>query len=255
MYLNRNYRQVIIDSIVKSPLSDKKEYRYSDLGFILMQQYVEQLTGKSLDEFVDEQFYKPLGLPTLTFHPRDKFSMKRIMPTENDTIFRHQLVWGDVHDPAAAMLGGVAGHAGLFGTANDMAVLMQMLLQKGSTGGVQFIKPETVDLFAKRQFAGNRRGLGFDKPQLIPSEAGPACEEASANSFGHTGFTGTYIWADPDAELIIVFLSNRVNPDAEPNKLVQLGIRTQIQKTLYQALNKNLKPGQQIMRKPVSNSE
>ena len=255
MYLNRNYRQVIFDTIIKSPLSDKKEYRYSDLGFILMQQYVEQLTGKSLDEFGDEQFYKPLGLPTLTFHPRDKFSLKRIMPTENDTIFRHQLVWGDVHDPAAAMLGGVGGHAGLFGTANDMAVLMQMLLQKGSYGGVQFIKPETVDLFTKRQFAGNRRGLGFDKPQLIPTEAGPACEEASANSFGHTGFTGTYIWTDPDSELIIVFLSNRVNPDAEPNKLVQLGIRTQIQKTLYQALNKNLKPGQQMMRKPVSNSD
>ena len=127
-----------------------------------------------------------------------------------------------------------------------------MLVQDGSYGGRQYFKPETVTLFTKRQFKGNRRGLGFDKPQLSPSEAGPACEEASANSFGHTGFTGTYVWADPDIDLLIVFLSNRVNPDAEPNKLVQLGTRTQIQQTLYRALNKNLKPGQQIVRKPVA---
>jgi len=255
LYLRKDYRQIMFDSIVNSPVSDKKEYRYSDLGFILMQQYVEQVTGESLNQYIEEQFYKPLGLPTLTFHPRDKFPLSHIIPTENDTIFRHQLIQGDVHDPAAAMLGGVAGHAGLFGTSNDMAVLMQMLLQDGSYGGRQFIKPETVALFTKRQFKGNRRGLGFDKPQLIPTEPGPACEEASANSFGHTGFTGTYIWADPDNDLIIVFLSNRVNPDAEPNKLAQLGIRTQIQQALYKALNKNLKPDQQLKRKPVVSSE
>jgi len=255
MYLRKDYRQVILDSIISSPISEKKEYRYSDLGFILMQQFVEQVTGKSLDQYVDEEFYKPLGLNTLTFRPLTKFPLSRIMPTENDTVFRHQLVWGEVHDPAAAMLGGIAGHAGLFGTSNDMAVLMQMLLQGGSYGGMQFIKPETVALFTKRQFEGNRRGLGFDKPQLIPSEPGPACEEATADSFGHTGFTGTYIWADPDNDLLIVFLSNRVNPDAESNKLIQLGIRTNIQKTLYQALNKNLKPGKQLLRLPVNSEE
>jgi CubicO group peptidase (beta-lactamase class C family) len=255
LYLRKDYKQAILDSIIRSPLSEKKEYRYSDLGFILMQQLVEKVTGKSLDQYVDEQFYKPLGLNTLTYHPRDKFPLIRIMPTENDTLFRHQLVLGDVHDQAAAMLGGVAGHAGLFGTSNDMAVILQMLVQKGTYGGRQYFKPETVDLFTKRQFKGNRRGLGFDKPQLIPSEPGPACEEASANSYGHTGFTGTYIWADPDNDLIIVFLSNRVNPDAEPNKLVQLGTRTQIQQTLYRALNKNLKPGQQMLRKPVNSTE
>jgi len=255
MYLRKYYRQRILDSIVNSPLTDKKEYKYSDLGFLLMQQFVEQLTGKSLDRYMDEEFYKPLGLTTLTFHPHDKFPLIRIMPTENDTLFRHQLVQGDVHDQAAALLGGVAGHAGLFSTANDMAVLLQMLIQNGSYGGRQFIKPETVTLFTKRQFKGNRRGLGFDKPQLFPSEPGPASEEASANSFGHTGFTGTYLWADPDNDLIIVFLSNRVNPDAEPNRLVQLGTRTQIQETLYRALNKNLKPGQQLKRKPVNTTE
>jgi CubicO group peptidase (beta-lactamase class C family) len=255
IYLRKDYRQKIIDSIVNSPLSDKKEYKYSDLGFILMQQYVETLSGKSLDQFVDEQFYRPLGLHTLTFHPREKFPLGRLMPTENDTLFRHQLVQGDVHDPAAALLGGVAGHAGLFGTSNDMAVLMQMLLQHGTYGGKQYLKPETVALFTHRQFKGNRRGLGFDKPQLFPAEPGPACVEASANSYGHTGFTGTYIWADPDIDMVIVFLSNRVNPDAEPNRLVQLGTRTLIQETLYQALNKNLQPSQQLKRKPVNTTE
>lgn len=255
MYLRKDYRQVILDSIIRSPLSEKKEYKYSDLGFILMQQFVEQVTGKSLDEYVSEKFYKPLGLRTLTFHPRDKFPLSRIIPTENDTLFRHQLLQGDVHDQAAALLGGEAGHAGLFGTSNDMAVLLQMLLQDGSYGSRQYIKPETVTLFTKQQFKGNRRGLGFDKPQLVRSEPGPACEEASANSFGHTGFTGTYIWADPDNDLLIVFLSNRVNPDAEPNKLVQLGTRTEIQETLYRALNKNLNSGQQLKRKPVNSAE
>jgi len=255
MYLKKEYRQLILDSIIRSPLSEKKEYKYSDLGFILMQQFVEQVTGKSLDQYMEEQFYKPVGLKSLTYHPCEKFPLSRIIPTENDTLFRHQLVQGDVHDQAAAMLGGVAGHAGLFGTSNDMAVILQLLIQEGSYGGRQYIKSETVHLFTKRQFKGNRRGLGFDKPQLMPSEPGPACEEASANSFGHTGFTGTYIWADPDNDLIIVFLSNRINPDTEPNKLVQLGTRTLIQQTLYRALNKNLKPGQQMQRKPVNTTE
>jgi len=255
MYLRKDYRQRVLDSIINSPLSTKKEYKYSDLGFLLMQQFVEQVTGQSLDRYVNDEFYKPLGLQTLTFHPRDKFPLSRIMPTENDTLFRHQLIQGDVHDQAAAILGGVAGHAGLFGTSNDMAVLLQMLIQNGSYGGRQYIKPETVALFTKRQFKANRRGLGFDKPQLIPSEPGPACEEASSNSYGHTGFTGAYIWADPDNDLIIVFLSNRVNPDAEPNRLVQLGTRTQIQETLYRALNKNLKPGQQLKRRTVNITE
>jgi beta-glucosidase-like glycosyl hydrolase/CubicO group peptidase (beta-lactamase class C family) len=251
MYLHKNYHQAILDSIINSPLSGKNEYRYSDLGFILMQQYVEKITGKSLDEYVDDEFYKPLGLHKLTFQPLKKIPLNRIMPTENDTLFRHQLLQGNVHDPAAAMFGGVAGHAGLFGNANDMAVLLQMLIQDGSYAGHQYIKPETVALFTKRQFKENRRGLGFDKPQLKPTEPGPACEEAPANSFGHTGFTGTYIWADPDNDLSIVFLSNRVNPNAEPNKLAQMGIRTQIQKTIYQALKFNSGEKQQKMEKAV----
>ncbi len=252
LYMRKDYRQVMFDSIIKSPVSDKKEYLYSDLDFIFMQQFVEKVTGKSLDEYVTQEFYKPLGLNSLTFRPRDRFPLSRIAPTENDTIFRHQVVQGDVHDPAAAMFGGVAGHAGLFGTSNDLAVVMQMLVQGGKYGDRQFIKPETVTLFTSTQFEGNRRGLGFDKPQLNRNEPGPACREASVNSYGHTGFTGTYIWADPDIDMVIVFLTNRVNPDAEPNKLVQLNIRTDIQQSLYRALIKNQKEGQQIQKKPVN---
>ncbi len=252
LYMRKDYHRVMYDSIIKSPVSDKKEYLYSDLDFIFMQQFVEKVTGKSLDEYVTQEFYKPLGLNSLTFRPRDKFPLSRIAPTENDTIFRHQVVQGDVHDPAAAMFGGVAGHAGLFGTSNDLAVLMQMLVQGGKYGDRQFIKPETVTLFTKTQFEGNRRGLGFDKPQLNRNEPGPACREASVNCYGHTGFTGTYIWTDPDIDLVIVFLTNRVNPDAEPNKLVQLNIRTDIQQSLYRALIKNQKEAQQIQKKPVN---
>lgn len=255
MYLKQGYWQKILDTIVNSPVSEKKEYLYSDLGFILMQQFVETISGKSLDEFMYENFYKPLGLNTLTYHPRDRFPLSRIMPTENDTIFRHQLLQGDVHDPAAAMMGGVAGHAGLFGTANDLAVIFQLLLQNGNYGGVQYFEPATVDLFTSRQFKGNRRGLGFDKPQLLPSDPGPACKDATEVSFGHTGFTGTYVWADPAMDLIFVFLSNRVNPDAAVNKLAELGIRTSIQQVLYDALNKNRQNGQQYSRKPVTNME
>jgi len=246
LYIRKCYKQAILDSIIKSPLSEKKEYKYSDLGFILLQQYIEKVTGKTLDEYMNDQFYKPLGLNSLTYHPLDKFPLNRIMPTENDTIFRHRLIHGDVHDQAAAMLGGVGGHAGLFGTSKDMAVLMQMLIEGGSYAGKQYLKPETVTLFTQRAFANNRRGLGFDKPQLIPTDPGPACEEAPASSYGHTGFTGTYIWADPDNEMIIVFLSNRVNPNTEPNKLVQLGIRTSIQQILYKAIHKKGNSIQQI---------
>lgn len=255
MYLRKDYHQIILDSIINSPISEKKEYKYSDLGFLLMQQFVEQVTGKSIDEYVTEKLYKPMGLHTMTYHPREKFPISRIMPTENDTTFRHQVVRGDVHDQASALLGGVAGHAGLFSTANDLAVIVQMLIQDGKYGGKQYIKPETVALFTSRQFKGNRRGLGFDKPQIIPTEAGPACEEASVNSYGHTGFTGTYFWADPDNDLVIVFFTNRVNPVAEPNKLVQMGIRTQIQQALYQALKRNMKTVQQIEKKPVNSTE
>ncbi len=236
MFMRNEYKQRIMDIIINSPVNPKKGYEYSDLSMILMQQVVEKITGKPLNIYVDEEFYKPMGLYTLTFKPLEKFPKYKVIPTENDMYFRHQLVQGYVHDQGAAMFGGVAGHAGLFGTANDLAVIMQMLLQKGNYGGVQYIKPETVDLFTSAQYPNNRRGLGFDKRQPN-SDGGPTCEAASMQSFGHTGFTGTYAWADPKNNLIFIFLSNRVYPSAATNKLAKMGIRTKVHQLLYKAFN------------------
>lgn len=254
MYLRYDFPDKILDSIAHSPLL-KKEYRYSDLGFILLKQYIEKVSGMTLDSYVEKEFYKPLGLTTLCFKPLKSFAADRIMPTENDTAFRKQILRGYVHDQAAAMLGGVSGHAGLFGNAWDMAVLMQMLLQNGSYGGKEYLKPSTVQLFTKSQFKGNRRALGFDKPQLIPSEPGPASPYASKESYGHTGFTGTYFWADPENDLLIVFFTNRVNPDTEPNKLVKLGIRTEIQEACYDALRRNGSTKTMVKRKTINTTD
>ncbi|MBK7174551.1 MAG: serine hydrolase [Bacteroidales bacterium] len=240
LYIQGNYPSKMVDSIVHSPLLAKKVYVYSDLGFILLQKTVERLAGSTLDQFMDSRFYKPMGLPTMGYLPRTHHSLNSIIPTENDTLFRKQLIHGDVHDPAAAMMGGVAGHAGLFGNATDLAAIFQMLLQNGKYGGRTYLDSATIAEFTGKQFANNRRGLGFDKPQP-PGEEGPACRDASPRSFGHTGFTGTYVWADPDEQLIIVFLSNRVNPDAEDNKLVKLGIRTRIQQAVYNSIKQSYK--------------
>ncbi len=239
LYIINTYPAKILDSIIKSPLLTRKEYKYSDLGFILMKEVVENQTRQPLNVYLDENFYAPLGLKTLGYIPLGHFPKEQIIPTENDQLFRHQLIQGYVHDPAAAMLGGVSGHAGLFGNAEDLAVLFQMLLQNGEYGGVNYLSSEIVRKFTSQAFKNNRRGLGFDKPQLVRSEPGPACEEASMRSFGHTGFTGTMVWADPDKQLIIVFLSNRVNPDAGNQKITQMGIRTDLQKAVYEILKKS----------------
>lgn len=236
LFLKRDYSQLILDSIYNSPLLKTKGYKYSDLGFILMQQVVERIEGKSLKQLTYNDFYKPLGLNHTTFHPLEKYSKEVIPPTEMDNEFRKQLIHGYVHDPAAAMLGGVAGHAGLFSNAEDLAVIFQMLLNNGVYGGERFLDSATIHRFTIRAAEGNRRGLGFDKPQINRKEEGPACELASDKSFGHTGFTGTYVWADPKYNLFIVFLSNRVYPDANNTKLTQLGIRTRIQEAVYDAL-------------------
>ena len=175
----------------------------------------------------------------MTYNPRDRFPLSRIMPTENDTIFRKQLIHGDVHDPGAAMLGGVSGHAGLFSDANDLAIILQMLLNSGEYGGKRYFLPSTVKEFTKVQFPenGNRRGAGFDKPQINYTPDGPSCKSASPNSFGHSGFTGTYIWADPDNQLLYVFLSNRVYPNASNQKISEMNIRTEIHQKMYDILD------------------
>jgi CubicO group peptidase (beta-lactamase class C family) len=201
---------------------------------------VEQVSGEPFDRFLDTRFYKPLGLQTMGFNPRSRFGPERIIPTEYDAEFRKQLVWGDVHDPGAAMLGGISGHAGLFSNAYDLAVIMQMLLQQGSYGGKEYFSPATTREFTRIQFPakGNRRGAGFDKPPLHYFPDGPVCKSASALSFGHSGFTGTYVWADPASKLVFIFLANRVYPSAGNQKLSDMNIRTNIHQAAYDLLRK-----------------
>jgi CubicO group peptidase (beta-lactamase class C family) len=189
---------------------------------------------------MERHFYGPLGLTTTCFTPRQRFSVQYIMPTEYDTAFRMQLIRGDVHDPGAAMLGGISGHAGLFSNARDLAVILQMLLQEGSYGGRQYVSVDAVRAFTRAPFSdkGNRRGIGFDKPLLNPSPDGPCCESASPASFGHSGFTGTYFWADPENGLLYIFLSNRVCPSASNPLLAGMNIRTRVQQAMYDILKK-----------------
>jgi len=240
LYIRRDYPDILYDTIVVSPLIKQKKYLYSDLGFYFLKRIIEDITNKPLENYVERNFYRPLGLTTMCFRPLEHTIRDDIVPTEMDTVFRHQLLWGDVHDPGAAMLGGVSGHAGLFSDANDLMVIMQMLLQHGRYAGKQYIDSATVAGFTRRQFPGNgnRRGLGFDKPDPLLKDKGPACTLASPESFGHTGFTGTYIWADPVNDLIFVFLSNRVHPSSLNNKLIDRDIRTTLQKMFYEALKK-----------------
>ena len=238
LYLRKDYPDSIIHDILRSGLRSSRDYKYSDLGFYLLRLVVERLSGKPFDQYVSENFYAPLGLTTMGFHPRNRFPVSRITPTEYDTTFRMQQIRGDVHDPGAAMLGGVSGHAGLFSDANDIAIILQMLLNEGSYGGKQYFLPSTVREFTKVQFPqnGNRRGIGFDKPLLHFSEDGPVCKGASPESYGHSGFTGTYFWVDPANRLIYVFLSNRVYPDAHNQRITGMNIRTNIHQAAYDAL-------------------
>lgn len=237
IYILDSYRDSIFNQIIQTPLSSDKSYKYSDLGYYFIQRIVEKQSGMSLDAFVAQHFYNPMGLSSIGYQPLKRMKAEVIAPTENDKSFRSQHIRGHVHDQGAAMMGGVAGHAGLFSTAQDLAAIMQMLMDNGEYGGKKYLSPETIQLFNTRHFSGNRRGLGFDKPSLSPGH-GSTCREASANSFGHTGFTGTMCWADPDSGLVYVFLSNRVNPDAENKKLQDLNIRTDIQEEIYKMWGK-----------------
>lgn len=209
-------------------------YRYSDLSFYIMKRIVESKINQPMNEFLDQHFYAPLGMYNTTYKPLEKFNISRIAPTENDQSFRKQVIRGTVHDPGAAMMGGVAGHAGLFSTANDLAILMQMHLQKGEYGGVQYFKPETVAEFSRAQFISCRRGLGWDKPQMGGSS--PTSDYCSFDTFGHTGFTGTCAWVDPKYNLVFIFLSNRTYPYSENKKLITQNIRTRIQDIIYQSI-------------------
>lgn len=236
LYLRTDYLDTIYQLIADAPQLDKLDYKYSGLPFYLFKDYVERVYNRPLDQLNQREYYGPLGAETLGYNPLNRFSKERIVPTEDDDFFRHQLLHGTVHDEGAAMFGGVSGNAGLFGNSNDVAKMMQMYLQKGYYGGKSYFSPETFDKFNHRYYEANgvRRGLVFDKPQL--DDALATCGCISFKSFGHSGYTGTYTFADPETEIVYVFLSNRVHPTRENNKLGDEDIRTKVQKLIQEAI-------------------
>lgn len=237
LYLHQSFKDSIFYQIADAELLSKKQYKYSDLGFILLRRWAERHMHTSLDEAGAREFYRPLGMHRTGYLPLHRFDECEIAPTEVDNYFRHDTVHGYVHDMASAMEGGVSGHAGLFGTAIDVTKMMQLYLQKGVYGDKRYFSAETFDQFNTRYYSDeqNRRGLGFDKQQFV-GQAGPTCGCVSDSSFGHTGFTGTIAWADPQTGVIYVFLSNRTYPTAEPNKLSRANVREKIQQVIQEAL-------------------
>jgi len=236
LYMCREFQSVIFGTIYDSEVRTPGNYKYSDLGMILMRYLVEQVTHTSLNRFVDSVYYKPMALRTMTYNPLTKFDKKHIVPTEDNADFRRTLIHGYVHDPAAAMLGGIAGHAGLFSNSGDVAAILQMLMNGGYYNGKRFLNPETIKEFTKYQYTNSRRGIGFDKPEPNSRKVNPVSDYASANTFGHSGFTGTQMWADPKTGIVYVFLSNRVHPTAENKKLVSMSVRTKIMDAIYESI-------------------
>jgi CubicO group peptidase (beta-lactamase class C family) len=238
MYFKSSWVDTIFNGIASSPLLAKKEYVYSDLGFMLCKQLVDSITKAPFDVYLDTVFYRKLGAGRLCFNPLRQVPKDEIAPTEDDQLFRKQLVHGYVHDPRAAMQGGISGHAGLFGNAGDVAKVLQMMLNGGKYGDEQFLTSSTIDLYTKKPLGinGSRRGLGFDKPEPDKSKPQNTSPDASPESYGHTGFTGNMIWVDPEYDLIYIFLSNRVYPDAENTKLAEMNVRTDIQQVVYNAI-------------------
>jgi beta-N-acetylhexosaminidase len=237
MFMNRSYVDSMYLRIDQSALRTSNGYFYSDLGYYYLKEIIEQASSRRLDNFLERELYRPLGADRITFLPLEKYASFEIVPTENDIIFRRQLVHGHVHDAGTAMIGGVGGHAGLFSNANDLAKLMQLYLQNGEYGGTRFFSAEAVRTFtaAPNSNNGNRRGIGFDKPEMRNGRS-PAARSASGESYGHSGFTGTIAWVDPAEELVYIFLSNRVHPDPFNNKLTELNVRTSIQQLIYDSI-------------------
>jgi len=239
IYLHYSYPDSIIQQIIASELLEKKEYRYSDLGYYLLKEIIENKYGKAINTIASDEFYRKLGMESLGYLPLGRVAEERIVPTEDDFLFRSQLLKGYVHDMGAAMQDGVGGHAGLFSNANDLAKLMQMYLQNGEYAGERYLSQEIVMEFTKCQFPKNenRRGAGFDKAALAGQTGGPASENASQESFGHSGFTGTLVWADPKTQIVYVFLSNRIHPDATNKKLLTMDVRTNIMEVIFKSIN------------------
>jgi beta-N-acetylhexosaminidase len=240
LYIHRRYASKIYEEIKESPLNEKPGYVYSDLSFILAPKVVENITGEEFETYLKENIYRPIGATSLTFNPYKYYPLSQIVPSEHEPHFRKQLLHGTVHDEGAAMLGGISGHAGLFGNANDVAKLMQLYLNDGTYAGKTYIGNNTVSEFSKCQFCetGNYRALGFDRPAKPGAQNSNAAASAPAESFGHSGFTGTYTWIDPVNQLVYVFLSNRVNPTRENPTLSKLNTRTNVLQVVYDAMKK-----------------
>jgi beta-N-acetylhexosaminidase len=250
LYSSRFMRDTVIKAVLDSELRETRDYTYSDLGYYLFMELIEKVEGRPLDELIHEYLYAPMGASSLTYEPSKIFPPEQIVPTEEDKVFRKATVHGYVHDQGSALIGGVAGHAGLFGNANDLAKLMQMYMQKGEYAGIRYFDSVTVNEFIRCQYCeeNNRRGIGFDKPQL--EGPGPTCGCVSDKSFGHSGFTGTLAWADPEEGIVYIFLSNRVYPDASNRKLLTLSTRTKIQEVIYEAINKKQSSAQLLGLNP-----
>ncbi len=236
VYLRNDYIDTMWSRIYASPLDNAGKMVYSDLDYYFLAAIVRQVTGQTIDKYADEEFYKPMGLKRITYNPLNKFDTLQIAPTELETTFRSQLLVGYVHDPGAALLGGVGGHAGLFATAHDVGAIFQMLLNKGVYGNKRYFKAATVDLFTAYNSKISHRGLGFDKPLTDEDNGGPAGDRCSGFAFGHQGFTGTCVWADPATGIVFVFLSNRVYPSGANVKINKLNVRTTSQDYIYEAL-------------------
>jgi beta-N-acetylhexosaminidase len=245
LFMNQNFIKTMLDTIRNSKLLPQKKYVYSDLGFIIFPEVISKITGQPYEEYLKSTFFHPVGAYSITYNPNNIFPLEQIIPTERDDTFRKEQIRGFVHDENAAMMGGISGNAGLFGTTNDLAKLFQMYLQKGFYGGKRYISEKTINEFIRVQFPenGNRRGLGFDKPYINNNgntikNTYPAMS-TSKNSFGHSGFTGTFVWADPDYGLVYIFMSNRVYPTRENQKITDLNIRSAMLQAVYDCIPKN----------------
>ena len=241
LYVVKGFSDTIYKQILLSKVNEPGKYIYSDVGYYFSKILIERFTKMPINQYVINEFYKPMNLG-LMYLPLIKYPASQIAPTELDKDFRKQQIRGYVHDQGAALLGGVAGHAGLFGNANDVAIIMQMLLNNGNYGGIKFLDSNIIKEYTRPHFPNNRRGLCFDKPEFDIKKESPVVSECSLESFGHSGFTGTFAWADPSNGLIFIFLSNRIFPSTNENKLAKLGIRGKIHRTLYEALNTTIYP-------------
>ncbi|MFO7869085.1 MAG: glycoside hydrolase family 3 N-terminal domain-containing protein [Bacteroidales bacterium] len=238
VYINNTYRDTIFNMIFQSPLNEKQEVVYSDLGFYLLPEIIKKQSNQRIDTFLYSNYFNTMGADRICYKPLHRYSRENIVPTEHDYVFRKQTIQGYVHDPGAAMLGGISGHAGLFSNTNDIAKICQMLINEGTYGNIRYLKPETISLFTSCPFCeeGNRKGYGFDKEDPDPNKLDPTCKCTSEESFGHSGFTGTIFWVDPKYDIIYVFLSNRVYPEANNLKLGRMNIRPRIQQVIYDAI-------------------